>query len=57
VNKFFISCAGICLILGIIAFGYLFYQLIGYWTTLLTVVFAGASIIGINIAIQEGKQK
>jgi hypothetical protein len=56
-NKFLLYCFFATFILGLIAFGYLFYIVIGYYTFLPTTVFIFASILGIGVFEREIKER
>jgi hypothetical protein len=55
IDKFLVGCAGTCIILGFIAFGYLMYKFIGDWTLLVTSVFMFLVGAGINVMSDEIK--
>jgi hypothetical protein len=56
-NKFWQYVFGLCLITGFISFGYTAFLFSGYFSLLLTSIFIGLTIIGLNITMQDVKRK
>lgn len=54
-DKFFIGCLGVAMILGFIYFGVLIYGFIGIYSLLPTAIFIGLSIMGLNAHTKEIK--